>query len=226
MKKNIAVLSLISLLCGCGKEYTPKVIETQTFTSELAVYYESLGEIAEASEAVVKGKTTEIEYFMAENGIIWTKQRVFVEEILSGDIDTEPYINIYRMGGSISLQDYIGSYPEAVQNEMQERYKKYNKKDLIRQVFNDAGDIEIGQNEVAFLSKCRVFSDDENDYWRVGAEMGELLGDVSDISKTQIVSKSDPSLADDMESEDERYAGYMGEYSLGQIRELIETEND
>ena len=47
-----------------------------------------------------------------------------------------------------------------------------------------------------------------------------------DISKTQIVSKSDPSLADDMESEDERYAGYMGEYSLGQIRELIETEND
>ena len=117
MKKNIAVLSLISLLCGCGKEYTPKVIETQTFTSELAVYYESLGEIAEASEAVVKGKTTEIEYFMAENGIIWTKQRFFVEEILSGDIDTEPYINIYRMGGSISLQDYIGSYPEAVQNE-------------------------------------------------------------------------------------------------------------
>lgn len=226
MKKNIAVLSLISLLCGCGKEYMPKVIETQTFTSELAVYYESLGEIAEASEAVVKGKTTEIEYFMAENGIIWTKQRFFVEEILSGDIDTEPYINIYRMGGSISLQDYIGSYPEAVQNEMQERYKKYNKKDLIRQVFNDAGDIEIGQNEVAFLSECRVFSDDENDYWRTGAEMGELLGDVSDISRIPIVSQSDPSLADDMESEDERYAGYMGEYSLGQIRELIETEND
>ena len=225
MKKMIMVLVFV-LLCGCGREHVQEVIETQTFAPELAIYYESLGEIAENSEAIVKGKTVEIEYFVVENGIIWTKQNFFVEESLLGDIDVGQNINIYRMGGSISLQDYIGSYPEVVQKEMQERYKKYNNEDLIKQVFNDAGDIEIGQNEVVFLTKCRVFSDDESDYWRVGAEMGELLGSISDISKSHILSQSNSLLSDDMKikEENEKYSGYMGEYSLKQIRELIETK--
>lgn len=231
MKKIIAVLSLVSLLCGCSKQYVPKVIETQTFAPELAIYYENLDEIAENSEAIVKGKTTEIEYFVVENGIIWTKQIFLVEESLCGDIDIGQYIHIYRMGGNISLEDYIASYPEIAQDEMQKRYKQYNSKDLIKQVFNNAEDIKIGQNEIAFLSKCKVFSDDETDYWRVGAEMGELLGSVSDISKLHVASQSNTSLIDvgetqDIKNENEKYSGYMGEYSLKQVREFVKTKNN
>jgi len=203
MTKNILMIFLlVSLLCGCGRQHVPKVVESQEVIPEYAVYYESLEEIAEDSEAIVRGKTTALEYFVVDNGIIWTKQTFLVEENLYGDIAAGQSVNIYRMGGRVPIEDYLASYPKSAQAEMREKYRQYNSMDFIEQACKGAEAVEIGRNEVAFLSRCEVFSDDAGDYWRVGAEMGELLGG---------------------ENADGNYSGYLGEYSLEQIRGAVHS---
>lgn len=200
MRKILCVIMASLSLAGCQNQDIPQVVETQTFDPAVAVFYDNLNEIAEEADTVVQGKTVRLDYFMAPNGIIWTKQKFQVQEVLDGTVPQEEYINIYRMGGTISIDEYLASFPETAQGDLKRNYGSYDKEDLICQVYEDEEAVSIHQKEVVFLQHCDAFGNEPEDYWRVGGSLGELF---------------------ETDEGNDVYSGYWGTYSVDEVRDMI-----
>lgn len=207
MKKLGLILSFLLLLTGCShavsSETPGEIVTTEYFAAEMAKYYQDIDELKEDSIAVVSGECIAWESFISSDDIVWTKETFRVDETLYGEIEPDSEIEIYIMGGVITIKDYLDSYGGYFKDEVNSNYKNYKDDDLISFVYGDGQLPEVGRQEVIFLQE-----DDIHDgYFRTGAYMGIFYQNL----ENEIA-----------EENEEVYSGYIGDFTLSEIKEALQ----
>jgi hypothetical protein len=86
------------------------IITTSSTTDKL--YSEDFATLVKNSDAVIKGKVSSVEY-LAINGNAWTKVIIKVDDVFKGDIKSGDKVEVYYLGGYISLEDHIKYYNDS-----------------------------------------------------------------------------------------------------------------
>lgn len=216
MKRGFLILLCGILLAGCGtrevEETEGKVVAVQRAAASMEKYYESIDELLADSTQVVAGECVDTESFVADDNIVWTIETYKVNECLYGDIENGSTITIHFMGGNVKIKDYMESYNGIFKNRLLENYNKatqsnaISENDLISFVYGDDKLPEVGEKSVLFLTESTL---EDNAYFYVGAFMGAFY-----LSPENVKSSGSEKM----------YKGYVGEYTLSEIREEIDSE--
>lgn len=206
-KRSGLFLSFVLLLTGCSRpvssETSGEIVATEYFAAEMAKYYQSIEELREDSIAVVSGECMAWESFVSADDVVWTKETFRIDEVLYGDMASDSEIDIYMMGGVVTVEDYLDSYGGYFKEAVTNNYKKYNDHDLVSFVYGDGQLPEVGRKEVVFLTE----DDIHGGYFRTGAYMGIFYQEPTDAIT---------------EGNEAIYSGYVGEYPLSEIKEALQ----
>lgn len=238
MKKRI-IIAFLSVVCVCcislagidGKETiaasvtSSPIIEIQNLKCALETPYESIENISEAADIIILGNIGSTESFAAQNGIIWTKETVNVLEEIKGD-NIKETIYVYKMGGQVSVDDYIESFDPQIQNVKQNEYRQYDGNELIQQNFSEDDLPDVNTPEILFLRRISKFGQNSDAYEPIGDYMGVYVSDMSYEMKATPSNISSPSNArvNSKELEDiyeVNFSGYFGEFTYDELKRLI-----
>ncbi len=182
MKKNIIGIGLISiiviLIIGIlylnifSKSYNTKKQKETTFASSYNLegkniitssissaqiekfYSDDFATLVNHSDAVVKGKVVSVNY-EAIQGNAWTRIKFHINDVINGNIKVNEDINIYYIGGYITLEDHIKYNDDAF------RYENMSDEEIKNTVIKETYDGEtefIKENEELVL--CIVKTSD------------------------------------------------------------------
>lgn len=79
----------------------------------------SIKENVENADEIIEGKVISTSYYSYQ-GVAWTKLRLNVTDVLSGNLQQKDEISVYVMGGYISYSDYLEYYCEKQADEVDE----------------------------------------------------------------------------------------------------------
>ena len=196
MKRNIIGISLISIIVifivgvlyinifpECNnkekqKETTDassyilegKNIITDSTPSALIekAYSDDFATIVNHSDAVVKGRVKSLEYVPVK-GRTWTKVKFHIDKVITGNVKSNNDIDVYFLGGYITLEDHIKAHDDAY------RYEKMSDEEIKNTVIKETYEGEdefVKENEELIL--CIVKTSDHSplpkgSYERLGA---------------------------------------------------------
>lgn len=118
-KKIINILCICSILsAGCtGQTASPQtpakedIVITANGAASDMDYLGSAEDLLKASEAAVYGEVTDFIIFAAEgSGVATTLETIHITETLYGDAEEGTDIKLVKMGGYVTLSDYINAH--------------------------------------------------------------------------------------------------------------------
>lgn len=236
MKKYIlALLCAFFTVCSVGfvsrmneKDVAPNrevmentVVEIQNIQCALETPYGNIEEIADSSETIIWGSIKNRESFATLNGIIWTKETVNVLEILKGSyVDNEIYV--YKMGGEVTVDEYVNSYSSDIADIKRAEYSQYNKDSMVKQLFSEKELSDIGTCEILFLRQISKFDQEDNAYEPFGDYMGIYTSDLScELENNATSSNANPRSSAIGELYETSYNGYFGSFTYDALQSLI-----
>lgn len=211
-------IGLIFLTCiffsGCGIQNTQnattqirfdevsdsKIVSQISGMSEWEQIFNTIYEKTQASDLVVLGEVKDYTC-CSDDGQISTHVFVQVDEVLKGDVSQGDTIELYNLGGIVTVEEYVQSlrdsensaaYEDQIQ-EFEENYTEQEQKEnYVQCTFCDLDPV-IGQKSVYFLEK-----DSENAYYY---RLNDAFGQLVETSTNEF--KSAYGIADDKLSNDE-----------------------
>lgn len=167
MKKILIITSLVLLtLAGI---FTPKFLPKEnkhedkkeekniiTVTSITEkVFKEEFATLMKKSDAVVKGKVVSVN-FETFAGNAWTKITLHIDDVFKGDVKKKQNIDIYYLGGYVSLNDHINFYKDL------ERFSNLSAKEKANTVLKEIVDGEEFITKDEELILCIVKTSEES----------------------------------------------------------------
>lgn len=187
-KKKYALIILVCIfLVGCGqreenrkpfskakvniehaekmnKKVTKENEIVSTTHSEYIKYYTSVNDLLEVCDTIFKGTTLDSYYFVVE-GMIYTLEKVKVEEKLAGKANTGEEVYIIRSGGIVPLEEYLDSITDESKPYVRELYGEYTDEELKKSYITERTTEIKSQGEVGgrsiFFSETKS---DDNEY--------------------------------------------------------------
>lgn len=92
------------------KKEEKNIITVTSITEK--VFKEEFTTLMKKSDAVVKGKVVSVN-FETFAGNAWTKITLQIDDVFKGEVKKNQDIDIYNLGGYISLNDYINFYKDS-----------------------------------------------------------------------------------------------------------------
>ena len=167
MKKILIITSLVLLtLAGI---FTPKFLPKEnkqeakkeekniiTVTSITEkVFKEEFATLMKKSDAVVKGKVVSVN-FETFAGNAWTKITLHIDDVFKGEVKKNQDIDIYYLGGYVSLNDHINFYKDS------ERFSNLSAKEKANTVLKEIVDGEEFITKDEELILCIVKTSEES----------------------------------------------------------------
>lgn len=143
-----------------------------------------------------------MESFIQPDNVVWTKETYRVDESLFEDIQSGDEIDIYIMGGVLTVKEYVDSYQGFFKSQIREGYKDYADNDRISFVYEDDVLPKVGEKSLLFLKESTIW----DGYARTGLFMGALY------------PESENTVA---EGDETVYSGYVGNYTLSEIKAAL-----
>lgn len=167
MKKILIITSLVLLtLAGI---FTPKFLPKEnkqeakkeekniiTVTSITEkVFKEEFATLMKKSDAVVKGKVVSVN-FETFAGNAWTKITLHIDDVFKGEVKKNQDIDIYYLGGYVSLNDHINFYKDS------EKFSNLSAKEKANTVLKEIVDGEEFITKDEELILCIVKTSEES----------------------------------------------------------------
>ena len=125
-KEQIGIILLtMCILGGCGADKTKtakKPSDDQIAISgygaaETDISYNSIAQLKTEAETIIYGEVKDYHYEI-DNGSVYTIETVEVLESLYGSVEKGDSIQIFKVGGYVTLEDYINSFGDESKEEV------------------------------------------------------------------------------------------------------------
>lgn len=165
--KKILIITCLALLTLAGiliPKFLPKenkqeykkeeknIITVTSITEK--VFKEEFTTLMKKSDAVVKGKVVSVN-FETFAGNAWTKITLQIDDVFKGEVKKNQDIDIYYLGGYISLNDHINFYKDS------ERFSNLSAKEKANTVLKEIVDGEefVTKDEELILCIVKTIED-------------------------------------------------------------------
>lgn len=147
MKKILIIVGLILLILAgiFTPKFLPKESKQENNVEERNIitvnsitekaFKEEFTTLMKESDAVVKGKVVSID-FETFAGNAWTKITLHIDDVFKGEVKKKQDIDIYYLGGYVSLNDHINFYKDS------ERFSNLSAKEKANTVLKEIVDGE------------------------------------------------------------------------------------
>lgn len=166
--KKILIITCLALLTLVGiliPKFLPKesnheykkeeknIITVTSITEK--VFKEEFTTLMKKSDAVVKGKVVSVN-FETFAGNAWTKITLQIDDVFKGEVKKNQDIDIYYLGGYISLNDHINFYKDS------ERFSNLNENEKANTILKEIVDGEEFVTKDEELILCIVKTTEES----------------------------------------------------------------
>lgn len=130
------------------------IIESFGLTDKLLE--EDFPNLVKHSDAVIKGKVDSVD-FISVKGSAWTKLRFHIDNVITGNVNLDTDLDIYYMGGYVSLEEHIKYNDDAF------RFEKLSEKEIANTVLRETYDgedkfIEKGEELILCIVETADYS--------------------------------------------------------------------
>lgn len=200
------------------------VVESQRISCAIETPYEDIQDLETVSDLIIMGNIEDTESFATVNGLIWTKEKIRVVETLKGN--SAETIYVYKMGGRVSVGEYVDSFVPEVRKMKQMQYEAYDDSEFIEQSFYEEDLPNANTLEVLFLRKITKFGQHEEEYEPIGDYMGVYISDATYYPEATPSNMTTPSNASTILGvsraiRNSDFSGYFGSFSYDELEALI-----